>query len=161
MVKQLFFIFLLALVACQSEHANEPSAEEEVGILRFFEKFPEIQFMEIRLGESTHGMSEHLTKKGFEKKEDVSVWLLNEKEGVEIIMPNEEKINSMKVFINNENDIQESKRLVDFLRQKATSSKVSADFSFFEFENSNQYFSLTLFEQPEFIRLSYQLKTAH
>jgi hypothetical protein len=155
------FIFLFVLFyGCHSAKEENPnSADDASGIMRHFPNFPENHFKEIRLGDETENTSVQLEKNGFKRIEDQPNHFQSEE--MEIILNEGPKLNAFRLFLFNSKDIEEQQEMIDFFSKEAKSKSISKEFSAFEFETADQVFSITIFIQPDFIRLNYELKTSH
>ena len=161
MVRNLIFISsLLFLFSCAGGDPND-APKGDPGIMRFFEKFPRSQFMDLQLGSPIEEAKGYLAENGFELTEEESLRYKHEQEEIEVIIPDGQNIYSMKVFIYNPTDIKEADKLDRLFLDNASENSSNPEFSYYLFHGNNNEYSLTMFTQPDFIRLEYELKSSH
>ena len=143
-----------------SDEPAEP-ADGSNKVDRFFPRFPDQQFEFICLGDETKKVIEDLNKNGYELKADQQNQFRNDARQIEIILPQADIVYSFRVFLFKKYDISCYEQFLIFFTRWAKSKSISDEFSVFDFETEEQDFSITIFHQPDFIRLNYELKIAH
>ena len=160
-MKHLIFCFLgLLMIACSSGSVEERE-DELTGIAVFFPKFPEKHYKSLTLGDSIQKIEYHLGDEGYEEQVDNPFHYKNNNWQTEVILPDTDIIFEFKVFIYNEKYLTKANEFEEFFEQRAIESSFGEAFSVFSFVSKKRDFQVTLFEQPEFIRLHYELKSSH
>lgn len=157
-----FLISFCAFVcfACTSTPTVEESAEQnEIDI--FFPDFPECQYKTLALGDSVQVLIEHLRKEGYLEFNHQRGHWKNEKSETEVILPDAPVAYEFKVFFYSIRDINKSEKFKHFFEDRATESHFGNEFSVYKVSGSSKEFNVTLFEQPEFLRLNFELKSKH
>ncbi|MEZ4922385.1 MAG: hypothetical protein R2780_04370 [Crocinitomicaceae bacterium] len=153
---------ILFLTSCEfGEEKKAVPADGTSKVDRFFPRFPDQQFEFICLGDETSVIIEKLEKEGYELKPDHQNQFRNELKEIEVIIPETNAVNSFRVFLYNKYDITCYEEFVTFFSSRSKTKNLSNEFSVFEFETEEMEFTITIFQQPDFIRLNYELKTQH
>ena len=126
-----------------------------------FPHFPSQQFISIELGDELELFQEKLNTEGFKLKAEQSNHYINKELEAELVLPELGGSDQFKVFLFAEQDLEASEDIKDFFSKSAVAKNVSNDFSIFEFETQTKDFSITLFQQSDFLRLHFELKTTH
>lgn len=152
------FLIILIAFACGSE----PSHSEETieGIEgKYFPGFPGTHFQHVVLGSSLFVAKTTLEEKGYHPKDDQSNHYVNEQHETEVILPDSDLLYNFKVFFFAEEDINNVSEFKELFSTNAVEEHASEEFSIYKFNSISQEFSITLFQQADFIRLNYELKS--
>ena len=152
----------ISIVGCSAK--PEPASEEITdpnSIKRFFKDFPEKQFLDVTLGEELAANIEGIVAYNYQKSPDQPNHFVNNQTNIEVVFADADITNAFKVFFYNDNEIGQAQEFSDFFTDQAISTSQSAAFSVFEIETLENDFSVTLFEQQDFLRLSFELKRKH
>ena len=117
--------------------------------------------MDLQLEQSLEESKNYLDEKGFELTQEESLRFNHTQEEVEVIIQDGPMLYAMKVFIYNPTDIKESERLNQLFLDHALENSSNSEFSYYLFHGNDKEFSLTMFTQPDFIRLEYELESSH
>ena len=150
----------LVLIAC-SPSKEENEASELTGVATFFPDFPKKQYKSLVLGDSIQKIEVLLAESGYEEQKNNQRHWKNESWQTEVILPESDIMYEFKVFIYDEKLIGQGEEFKSFFEQRSSQASSGREFSVFYFTSSKASFNVTLFEQPKFIRLQYELKSSH
>ena len=160
MKKLIVFLAPLFFVACSGDSSDE-SVEKDTIANQYFKGFPGMHFQETIILSSTYTVvGKRLGEQGYEQKEEQTLHFVNNELQTEVILGEDDLIWDFKVFFFSEKDLERAIEFRDFFSKNAAEEFPSNDFCVYTFEYFAQVFSVTLFEQPDFIRLHYELKSA-
>ena len=155
---------LLLFLSCQNNNGDDKEVSGQDDRIQFlFPQFPEYQFMGLKLGMGLDEVINILNKKGFEQNEHAENQYINKKEGLDVILTGGDNFLGFKVFMMADQDYKGKSEYLDFFSSLATEKSTSEEFSVFYFQNSDQDFKLTVFDQADVntIRLNFELKSKH
>jgi hypothetical protein len=156
------FVLLFALSSCMGDHIEDAApADKSTEVYRYFPYFPDQHFDVIKLGETTAEVESKLRNNGYKAKLNQPGQFKNEAKQIEVILPEAPTIQSFRVFLYRENDIADYDDFVDYFSKSSATKSISNEFSVFDFETLEQDFTISIFKQPDFLRLNYELNTSH
>jgi hypothetical protein len=157
---KLFYVLLsLLLFACSADETENKIKSETGRLENYFPNFPEVQFQNIQLGDSMNYIRGILETEEYCAKIARPNHFKSLDSEVEIILPESDVLNNFKVFFYHEDDIEQKEQFLSFFSENSEEESTSNEFSYFTFKTQKAHFSITLFEQEDFLRLNFELKT--
>lgn len=160
-MKKLIYCFLaVILFGCGDENSNSENTERVLLADIYFPNFPKAHFQGLILGSQYTAATKTLEDQGYSQKENQQTHYVNDELQIEVILIQNSLLQSFKVFFFNEEDLVRIDEFRNFFGQIAMEEFPSRDFCVYNFKNSTQEFSVTMFIQPDFIRLHYELQSS-
>jgi hypothetical protein len=162
-------IFSLVLFACSDNskadvQENNTSLAEENTVHPYpaFLNFPEKQFKSIYLGETCDQLENEIAKLPVEViAEEEDNYFYFPADSTELIVPNTIVLNEFKVFLRSRNYLDNYSEFDRFLADLATDEAVDDTFTVYYYETAKADFKLTLFSQPNSIRIHFLMTKLH
>mgnify|MGYP000527464691 CR=1 FL=1 len=148
-----FWAVVLICASCSSSSEKENSDEKAIPF-DVFKGFPKMQFESIYLDMETAAAITALESSDFKKVQESQTHYLRAQDSTEIVLPDEQKVRVLKIFLRSEKYVSDPNELRNFFSKQAQKSSGSADFSVYEFETETQRFKLNVFVQADFIRIT-------
>lgn len=147
---------LLILLSCSCSQEKE-GAQQMNSFEKYFSNFPSSPFLNLSFNQPLIGQKKLLTDQGFEFDDET---FGKNPEGVELFLGQTEKLLSLKVLFFSQNE-RDFKKKTTFFKEKSTKSNISDQFATFDFETTENRFSLTLFMYESMIRMQFLLQSSH
>lgn len=151
---------LLALMISCSGSSETDEAEQRTFTEEYFPQFPGLHFRNVALGTTDFVAKTTLEKEGYREKSGHTLHFENTNDQTEVVFPDDDLLYSFKVFFFAEEHLAKAEEIKSLFDQYAVEAHTSDSFSVWSFDTIAIQFKITLFEQPELLRLHYELKSA-
>lgn len=149
---------LLLLNGCKNHQAPESGAEPDE--LPGFAHFPDTLFYGICWNAPTVDARNRLVENKFDLIDSSGTWRYqNVADSTEVLLPQEADVRAFKVCLYSQVYLRNEDKLMLLFENSASTKEISPFLSVFEYDLSNERFKLSVFVQPELIRLNFELKT--
>ena len=151
-----FVIILMLLTQSCSSNSTETSRTPSEELLAFseFQNFPEQQFLQIKLGMELELTEDILKSNGFKIGYDEdSKYYSRTSDSIEVVLPENDRMSEMIIFIKNEAYLNQKDELLSFLSKKSSFIDSNGGLTILEFNNFTEPFRLNYFIQKDYIRL--------
>lgn len=142
-----------------NDHSDSENEIETIGD-KYFPQFPSKQFHDVIFGRSFTEAESALKDHGYSSKDEQPNHFVNDNLQTEVILCENDLLQEFKVFFFNQEDLKSADEFRALFSKHANEEFPSPEFCVYNFNYLSKAFSVTLFEQPDFIRLNFELKSA-
>jgi hypothetical protein len=161
--KPFLLILVVVLKSCSTETENRKENENTEGALAFFSDLPSHPFENLSFESELETTIEQLKSLGYKESKEQPYHYINSTENAEIILPESNKLTSLKIFFFNRKKAfyDELEALFSEKSSKQSKNNQKKSFSVYDFKTEKHEYSGTLFKMDQDIRISYKLKSKH
>lgn len=156
----ILFLSCIGFVACtrnNQESQNVLDLQEDP--LGAFNDFPDSLYHGIYFGITTEETTNWLDDHNFRLLDSSGLWrYVNDIDSTEFLVPFTPELRSFKIILNGSDYLKGVNDLTALFQAKAVSADFSSEFDIYEFVTGKNEFKLSVFKQPEYIRLNFELK---
>ncbi|MBK9190612.1 MAG: hypothetical protein IPM77_03410 [Crocinitomicaceae bacterium] len=153
-------VLFSAFVSCTSdEQSSELKTDSSKDPLEAFNDFPDSLFHGIYFGQTTEETTRWLDNHHFRLLDSSGLWrYINDVDSTEFLVPLTPELRSFKIILNGYDYLNGVNGLKALFQAESVSADFSSEFDIYEFVTGKNEFKLSVFKQPEYIRLNFELK---
>lgn len=153
------------MLSCNDNENDETTSDNPVQTTVIFPDladFPQQQFKTVELNTDRLAIIDRLKQMPVEliAEEEVAHFYFPA-DSTEIILPNATVINEFKVVLRSSLYLNETSELNGLFKENSTETRSDSTFSIYSYSTQRYDFKVSVFTQPQFIRLHYQLINSH
>lgn len=152
----ILFGFILLLVACTNNDTPNTKEANATALFPEFENFPKSLYYDLTFDFDDTQINTFLIEHEFILSSEAgSSYYVRAIDSTQLILPAKGNLNSFKLVLKGQKYLANFNELLEIFKSSSSEASLGKDFSIFTVTDKAEGFKLTVFSQPDFIRLHF------